>query len=100
MLRLIGINSVFQIQERSAVEQTILYAISLGGDTDTIATMAAAIAGAFYGLEAVPQAWQDSCEGVEDALMFGEKMAELISPGDAPWVTLWSRTVMLLLQFF
>ena len=84
MLCLIGINSVSQIQERSSVEQTILYAISLGGDTDTIATMAAAIAGAFYGLEAVPQAWQDSCEGVEDAMMFGEKMAELISPGDAP----------------
>ena len=70
------------IQEHSPVEQTILYAISLGGDTDTIATMAAAIAGAFYGLESVPQAWQDSCEGVEDALMYGEKMFELISPGD------------------
>jgi poly(ADP-ribose) glycohydrolase ARH3 len=30
-------------------ERTILYAVSLGGDTDTIASMAGAIAGAFYG---------------------------------------------------
>ena len=31
------------------IERVILYAVSLGGDTDTIASMAGAIAGAFYG---------------------------------------------------
>ncbi|KAK7109563.1 hypothetical protein V1264_013587 [Littorina saxatilis] len=66
-------------EERGPVEQTIIYAISLGGDTDTVATMAAAISGAFYGLESVPQAWQESCEGVRDALLFGEKLTEIIS---------------------
>ena len=30
-------------------DRTIIYAITLGGDTDTIASMAGAIAGAFYG---------------------------------------------------
>ncbi|KAK7109562.1 ADP-ribosylhydrolase ARH3-like [Littorina saxatilis] len=71
--------SIPEIEERGPVEQTIIYAISLGGDTDTIATMAAAISGAFYGLESVPQAWQESCEGVRDALLFGEKFTEIIS---------------------
>lgn len=31
-----------------------------GGDTDTIATMAGAIAGAYYGMEQVPESWQRS----------------------------------------
>lgn len=66
------------IANRSAVEQTILFAISLGGDTDTIATMAAAISGAFYGLDSIPLCWQDCCEGVDKAIEDGEKMAELI----------------------
>jgi poly(ADP-ribose) glycohydrolase ARH3 len=65
-------------QTRSPVEQTILYAISLGGDTDTIATMAAAMGGAFYGLDSMPQSWLDCCEGVHDARKQGEGIAELI----------------------
>ena len=46
----------------------------MGGDTDTIATMAGAIAGAFYGLEAVPAAWQAGCEGVDDAKRYAEQL--------------------------
>jgi poly(ADP-ribose) glycohydrolase ARH3 len=36
---------------------TIIYAISLGGDTDTIASMAGAISGAYLGIDAIPQEW-------------------------------------------
>ena len=52
-------------------------AISLGGDTDTIATMAAAIAGAHYGIDAVPKSWQAGCEGVSDAMKFAEELHKL-----------------------
>ena len=52
----------------------MLYAISLGGDTDTIATMAAAIAGAALGDEQIPESWQYYCEGVADAEDFAEKL--------------------------
>ena len=45
-----------------------MYAISLGGDTDTIATMAGAIAGAYYGIELIPQHWINLCEGTDDAI--------------------------------
>ncbi|XP_046552646.1 ADP-ribose glycohydrolase ARH3-like [Haliotis rubra] len=65
------------IETDSAFERTIIYAISLGGDTDTIATMAAAMAGAYYGYEAIPQSWQASCEGVEDAKKFAQDLLEL-----------------------
>ena len=48
-------------------EKTVLYAISLGGDSDTIATMAGAIAGACYGIDQIPASWQGCCEGVDQA---------------------------------
>ncbi|XP_016400210.1 ADP-ribosylhydrolase ARH3 [Sinocyclocheilus rhinocerous] len=49
------------------LERTISYSLALGGDTDTIACMAGAIAGAHYGIDSIPQSWQKSCEGVEEA---------------------------------
>ena len=39
------------------------YAISLGGDTDTIASMAGAVSGAYLGLDAIPEAWRENVEG-------------------------------------
>uniref|UniRef100_A0A3Q2YTZ1 ADP-ribosylhydrolase ARH3 n=1 Tax=Hippocampus comes TaxID=109280 RepID=A0A3Q2YTZ1_HIPCM len=49
------------------LERTIAYSLALGGDTDTIACMAGAIAGAHYGVEAIPQPWIRCCEGADDA---------------------------------
>ncbi|CAG5116914.1 unnamed protein product [Candidula unifasciata] len=66
-----------ELNGRNKFEQTVLYAIGLGGDTDTIATMAAAIAGALYGMEQIPKAWQIYCEGVEDAERAAEELFKL-----------------------
>jgi len=46
----------------SGFEKTLYYAISLGGDTDTIGTMCGAIAGAYYGLSSIPKEWKNVCE--------------------------------------
>ncbi len=46
---------------RSA-RQTVEMAVSLGGDTDTIAAMAGALAGAYYGAEAWPRGWTQALE--------------------------------------
>ena len=59
--------------------RTILYAISLGGDTYTIATMAGAMGGAYYELDRVPQHWQDICEGVPDAVSYAKQLHTLCS---------------------
>ncbi|XP_053191386.1 ADP-ribosylhydrolase ARH3 [Scomber japonicus] len=56
------------------VERTIAYSLALGGDTDTIACMAGAIAGAHYGIETIPQPWIKCCEGAEDADMDAERL--------------------------
>ena len=52
-----------EVKRYNKVEQSIFYAISLGGDTDTIATMTGAIAGAFWGHEMVPDYWLKHFEG-------------------------------------
>ncbi|XP_060582304.1 ADP-ribosylhydrolase ARH3-like [Ruditapes philippinarum] len=65
---------VDELKGRNEFERTIIYAISLGGDTDTVATMAGSIAGAYYGLDSIPSSWQLCCEGRLDA----QKDAELL----------------------
>jgi len=42
--------------------QAILYAISLGGDTDTIGAMTGAISGAYLGFESIPSRWENKLE--------------------------------------
>jgi len=42
--------------------KAVLYAISLGGDTDTIGAMTGAIAGAYHGIENIPDAWTQKLE--------------------------------------
>lgn len=59
------------------LERTIAYSLALGGDTDTIACMAGAIAGAHYGIETIPQSWIKCCEGAEDADVNAERLHAL-----------------------
>ena len=61
----------------SGLERTILYAISLDGDTDTIASMAGAIAGAYYGMEAVPKDWMQYCEGADHAVKQADSLYDI-----------------------
>lgn len=59
-------------------EDTIRRAIRLGGDTDTIAAMAGALAGARYGLTSIPDSWlnvEDFPEVVELANRLYERVA-------------------------
>ncbi|XP_064609017.1 ADP-ribosylhydrolase ARH3-like [Liolophura sinensis] len=58
-------------------ERAVLYAITMGGDTDTIASMTGAIAGALYGLENIPTTWQIFCEGVPDAIKQADELFKL-----------------------
>ena len=46
-------------------EWAVALAVSLGGDTDTIGAMAGALAGVYWGVEAVPSSWFDALENGE-----------------------------------
>lgn len=56
---------------------TIYFAISVGGDTDTIGTMAGAIAGAYYGEDVIPDVVQKRCEGIDDVIDLADKLFDL-----------------------
>ena len=51
----------FLAQPNSFVE-AVLYAISLGGDTDTIGAMTGAISGAYLGIKSIPDSWWNKLE--------------------------------------
>lgn len=53
---------------------TVRFAVSLGGDTDTIASMAGAIAGARLGQEAIPGPWLDRAEGAARAAELADRL--------------------------
>lgn len=47
----------------NSYEETVLKAVNLGGDTDTIAAIAGSIAGIYYGFDSIPQRWlNELCE--------------------------------------
>jgi len=53
---------------------TVIYAISLGGDTDTIASMAGAIAGAYLGVDCLPTDWLGRLENHDYLFSLAERL--------------------------
>ncbi|CAG2056041.1 unnamed protein product [Timema podura] len=70
---------IYSPQVDDPFRRTLQYAISLGGDTDTIASMAGAIAGAFYGYEAINTSLQKHCELLDQVVKYADDLFKLIS---------------------
>lgn len=56
--------------------RTVYFAIAMGGDTDTIASIAASIAGAYYGLSSIPTEMMHYCQAESRALKLGSDLYE------------------------
>lgn len=67
-----------KMSNQEKFRETLLYAISLGGDTDTVATMACAIAGAVYSIESIPQNWIRISEGTRDAEEQADNLFQIV----------------------
>ncbi|XP_063221231.1 ADP-ribosylhydrolase ARH3-like isoform X2 [Bacillus rossius redtenbacheri] len=67
------------IKTDNPFRRTLQYAISLGGDTDTIASMAGAIAGAYYGHGAISEALQRHCELLSEVVKYAEDLYVLVA---------------------
>lgn len=50
------------LSQPDSFARAVLYAISLGGDTDTIGAMTGAISGAYLGLGGIPAGWKNKLE--------------------------------------
>jgi poly(ADP-ribose) glycohydrolase ARH3 len=66
----------FLLQPKS-YKDSVIYAISLGGDTDTIASMAGAISGAYLGIGAIPQKWRAKLENRAYIEALAEKLWQM-----------------------
>jgi len=61
----------------------VIYAVSLGGDTDTIASMAGAVAGACYGIDLIPTEWKQACEATDIAERLADDLHRIVYAGNA-----------------
>jgi ADP-ribosyl-[dinitrogen reductase] hydrolase len=61
------------MQSRS-LEHAILSAVNLGGDTDTAGACCGALAGAYWGLDAIPQRWREGLEGYDRLVRMGKRL--------------------------
>lgn len=56
------------------VEDAIVDAVMLGGDTDTIGAIAGAVAGARFGIEGLPDRWLDTIDEIADLQRLGSTL--------------------------
>ncbi len=54
--------AIFSFLAQDDFEEALVYAVSLGGDADTIGAMCGAVAGAWWGEEGIPQRWKENLE--------------------------------------
>jgi len=77
------------LSEELGFKETLVNAVSLGGDTDTIAAMTGSIMGARVGLGGIPSSWKEKVDrlnilltdGRPDLIEIGEKLTEIREKG-------------------
>lgn len=73
------LNSTDPFAEFTPFERVLYYSISLGGETNKVASMAAAIAGAFYSSKELPRYLAEMCEGAADTAAYAQRLYDFTS---------------------
>ncbi|MHC1599697.1 MAG: ADP-ribosylglycohydrolase family protein [Candidatus Methanospirareceae archaeon] len=68
--------AIYSFLRADSFEDAVIYAISLGGDTDTIGAMTGAISGAYYGDGTIPSEWTEQLEEGEKGKSYIKRLAE------------------------
>lgn len=68
----------FQITQHAdaSFEKTIVTAINLGGDTDTLGALIGALAGAYYGFDAIPKKWKTGLVNIHQIKLRAEILSK------------------------
>ncbi|CAH1399135.1 unnamed protein product [Nezara viridula] len=62
------------VKTENKFRRAVQYSISLGGNTDTIASMAGAISGAYHGYEYINKSIQSHCERLEETIQLADRL--------------------------
>lgn len=88
--------AVWAVRHSNSFEGAVVAAIDLGGDTDTVACVTGAIAGAVHGVQSIPSRWTTYLHGhvdlpsgrrtfaYSDLLLLGHQLLGLPFPDQAP----------------
>ncbi|CAF0728980.1 unnamed protein product [Brachionus calyciflorus] len=71
------LNSKIAFKQYGNVERVVFYAVSFGGEAQKIASMAGAIAGAFYSADFIPKYLIDMCEASNDVRNYAKDLFDL-----------------------
>ena len=69
--------SMWCIGNSTSFEESVKTAINLGGNSDTLGAVTGQLAGALYGLEAIPIRWFDKLLNIEKLTDVAMQMVEL-----------------------
>lgn len=66
------------LRNSNSFEEAVVYAVNLGGDTDTIGAMTGSLAGAYHGCRMIPERWLNDLEGGEKGKNYVIQLADLL----------------------
>lgn len=66
--------ALYSFMHARTPEMAILSAVNLGGDADTVGACTGALAGAYWGLEALPERWQRDVEEHDNLVELAERV--------------------------
>lgn len=70
--------SIWSLLNSISYKETVLKAVNLGGDTDTIAAVAGGLAGIFYGIENIPKIWVQKIAKKEEIMTLVNKFSKTL----------------------
>lgn len=70
-------NRIPSLSEFNGLLRTAIYAVAFSYDSDTVGSMACAIAGAYYGVDCIPEEWKCVCEGADAALKLADDLIQI-----------------------
>lgn len=69
--------ALYALLKSESFEEGVEIAVRVGGDTDTYAAIAGGLLGAYYGYEAIPEAWRSTIKGHDQMVTYAEKLYEM-----------------------
>jgi ADP-ribosyl-[dinitrogen reductase] hydrolase len=73
--------ALYCFMESRTLEHAILSAVNLGGDADTAGACTGALAGAYWGMEAIPRRWRQGLERYDELVRLAERVWETAQIG-------------------